>query len=705
MKDVIQNLSNRYGWSIMGNLLKGGNADVYLCEMKEGQKIALKVLRRTDKEAKSRFEYEISFLSTHKDVKGILPILNTDEHSWYTMPQAEPIMNYTQGMKATAILQIFYELCITLSHLHSIGISHRDIKPDNIYYYNGHVCLSDFGLLKDEAYPGMLTTDERGVGAIFTIAPEMLRYPKEADAKKGDVYSVAKTLWILLTREPKGFDGSYYGMNESVGLRYFHHLESEYLALVERLLTSATNYIPELRPTMEQFTDDLQQAIEIQDDVNAAQLAEWSYIRDLLSFGHNVRTFVWTDLTEIVRVMNLVGRTKSANHMMYATGGGLDFEGIQLAAEPGCLKLYTMPSTYPQVIRPKALYYECFESDSWHYFLLDLEPQTPLFSTEDDEEELVLEESLGKYVPIGDFIPYGVYDYDLGNPVPSGAEAVNRLLKGRMLIVLKSSPYNHLTETYDGRHGNCMAQEFRDYMDLGYQYGIHRINCPFKPLPPTLESFSTFSERTETKRLIRKGYSKIKIPLVPSHPSPNSVAEFFVEFKPNFGVEIIDFSRPEPRRCYLAANGKLTCHDPLSAYVLYSRKEAEQQCRVLIQTLQDKFSIASDEDVRFCVKLHMRKTANVRLQFSEQDILRLMTNTDDRKSSKLVVDELGCAHMIPALAEPWNTYSCFSHTFHPRNNECGPYADIMYKDVYTELLSGWNEYVKTGQECRIRFDY
>jgi len=38
--------------------------------------------------------------------------------------------------------------------------------------------------------------------------PEMRRNPDKADGKCADVYSLAKTLWILLTKETKGFEAN-----------------------------------------------------------------------------------------------------------------------------------------------------------------------------------------------------------------------------------------------------------------------------------------------------------------------------------------------------------------------------------------------------------------------------------------------------------------------------------------------------------------
>lgn len=58
------------------------------------------------------------------------------------------------------------------------------------------------------------------MGAVFTISPEMKRNPKEADGKKADVFSLAKTLWMFLTKDEKGFDGVYDYLDTNHSLRH-----------------------------------------------------------------------------------------------------------------------------------------------------------------------------------------------------------------------------------------------------------------------------------------------------------------------------------------------------------------------------------------------------------------------------------------------------------------------------------------------------
>ena len=65
-----------------------------------------------------------------------------------------------------------------------------------------------FGLVE---YPAKadISLPRKDLGPKWTIAPEMKRNPHTADGKLADVYSMAKTMWILLTKEEKGFEGQY----------------------------------------------------------------------------------------------------------------------------------------------------------------------------------------------------------------------------------------------------------------------------------------------------------------------------------------------------------------------------------------------------------------------------------------------------------------------------------------------------------------
>ena len=204
------------------DLGEGGNAKVYLVKEKlSGQQYALKELQNRKEEKKSRFVSEIKIEKENSAIiPGIIPVIVSDcENYWYTMPIAQPVMEFIDEKGLEDIIAGVLQLCETLELLHEKGIHHRDIKPSNIYFYNERFTFGDFGLV-DFPDNDEFTRSDQGLGAIFTIAPEMKRNPKIADASKADVFSLAKTLWMFLSGDEKGFDGVYNYLDESHSLRY-----------------------------------------------------------------------------------------------------------------------------------------------------------------------------------------------------------------------------------------------------------------------------------------------------------------------------------------------------------------------------------------------------------------------------------------------------------------------------------------------------
>lgn len=266
-KDNRDRLGDRFD-IIIDSLGEGGNGKVSLVRDKSsGEEVAVKVLATGGEEKKQRFLDEIQIVEKYAaSITGIIPIIEScPEEFWYSMPVAKAIMKYIKDTEPTVteIVQGIIQLAETLSQLHSNNVSHRDIKPDNILFYNGRFCLSDFGLASFPDNPGEFTRSDKGLGAIFTIAPEMKRDPKHADGKKADVFSLAKTTWMLLTGDNRGFDGVYNPFDPSHSLRYMDHLLNVHLVELERLLAASTNNDPTLRPDMESFRDRMVEWLEI----------------------------------------------------------------------------------------------------------------------------------------------------------------------------------------------------------------------------------------------------------------------------------------------------------------------------------------------------------------------------------------------------------------------------------------------------------
>ena len=99
------------------------------------------------------------------------------------------------------ILKVYEQVLSGAAHLHSLGISHGDIKPQNILVLGDRVKLTDFGcsILPEEIY---IRTRENG-GTILYSAPELAgtiwHKQKSADLFKGDIYSLGVLLYHLVT--------------------------------------------------------------------------------------------------------------------------------------------------------------------------------------------------------------------------------------------------------------------------------------------------------------------------------------------------------------------------------------------------------------------------------------------------------------------------------------------------------------------------
>ncbi len=329
---------------IKQNMGEGGNAIVHLVKDAKGKEAALKELNK-DKitaEKKARFLDEIKVMSNNRDLTSIMPIEDSSiEEYWYVMPIAEPIMKAFEPSKFKnfeCVQDLLISLAVALCEIHGRNLAHRDIKPDNIYLLDGKACFGDFGLVEFPDNPNDFTRSDRGIGAIFTIAPEMKRNPKDADGKKADVYSLAKTIWILLTGETKGFDGQYL-VNGHYTLRNFEGLRGKHLVELENLLQQATNFDPDARPTIEQFVDELKNWKAVAGDSERYQLSEWKFLNQCM-FGEEIpETAVWAEKESIVSVLNVISSLPVFNHMLFSHIGGLDFKRASKASEDGCIEI------------------------------------------------------------------------------------------------------------------------------------------------------------------------------------------------------------------------------------------------------------------------------------------------------------------------------------------------------------------------------
>lgn len=450
-------------WTLIKKIDEGGNADVWLAQHSDGQDGAIKILRNLKDETYARFRNEISVLQKLAGMDGIIPIFETEfpegkgARPWYAMPVAQSSKAFLHNADSKAIVTEFLRLGQTLEKLHDLNIAHRDIKPENILSLNERLCFSDFGLVK---YPDLapITPKKRDVGAKFTMAPEMRREAAGADGLPADVFSFAKTLWILLTGQPLGFDGPYIA-ESSVGIK--NYMGAEYTTILDDLLSDCTQHDPLARPAITEVLARLTEWLRVIDDFQLRNAYEWKEFAQKFFPLQTPEEATWTDLDAIIAVLAEIAKVHSLNHLFFPDGGGMTLTAVRRAEEPGFIDLDTGFAT---LLKPAKLTYVSFGLDTkWDYLRLEAEPvdATGHFPVNAGDYR----EYLSELRP-GEYAHPDVYEYrfDRNLELPEGARSVVRYLKGAMVFFSTSSPYNQNTATYDARHEKMSEAEFKAYM-------------------------------------------------------------------------------------------------------------------------------------------------------------------------------------------------------------------------------------------------
>ena len=147
---------------------------------------------------------EVSILS-NLDHPNIVKYFGTFEDDYYI----HILMEYLKGHDLNKIInlkkytgfeekdmsKIIQQLLKALSFIHSKGIVHRDIKPDNILFSNkkdySTLKLIDFGLATTKS-------DRKSVGTPYFMSPEMINGDS---CPKSDIWSVGIIVYYMLTEK------------------------------------------------------------------------------------------------------------------------------------------------------------------------------------------------------------------------------------------------------------------------------------------------------------------------------------------------------------------------------------------------------------------------------------------------------------------------------------------------------------------------
>ncbi len=252
----------------------GGNATVWEARRSGTEdSVALKILKsRTTGEPYQRFRREIDQVKRLGHIKGIVPIIDSSLPSipsstnpaWLAMPIMQTLRDHLKLVDADLhhVVTSTSEAAHILADLAELGVAHRDIKPENLYVgADGSCVIGDFGLV-DAPDVEPLTSNARAVGPRHYIAPEMINDPANADGRPADVYSLAKTLWVLSTSQNYPLPGEH--RRDVAALLLSTYIGHPLARLLDRLIERSTRTDPAGRPTMREVQDELSKWLDLE---------------------------------------------------------------------------------------------------------------------------------------------------------------------------------------------------------------------------------------------------------------------------------------------------------------------------------------------------------------------------------------------------------------------------------------------------------
>lgn len=238
----------------------GSFGEVWLArDTREGIDVAVKFLEQgSDAPEAERFEREVRSLARLSGIRGIVgirdlgvapdgtPWLVTDYLAGGTLRfqlDVEAWVPWSTDAKAQVAV-LFLPLASALAAAHELGVFHGDISPANVLFDDSsHPWLTDFGMSALSG-SGLGADGVSGCTPAYA-APERLRGAQPGP--RSDVYSLAATLWHVLSGEPRSSsDGQ--GPSEA---------EAADVDPLVGLLKASLDKAPGLRPSAAELVESL----------------------------------------------------------------------------------------------------------------------------------------------------------------------------------------------------------------------------------------------------------------------------------------------------------------------------------------------------------------------------------------------------------------------------------------------------------------
>ena len=197
-------LDNRY--ELLELIGRGGMANVYKAKCHRlNRLVAIKILKSDladSAEFRRRFHDESLAVAqlSHVNIVSVYDVSRSEDLDYIVMELIDGFtlkqyMERRGKMDWREALHFIIQIMRGLSHAHSRGIIHRDIKPQNIMVLrDGSVKVADFGIA---CLANSQTLTQEALGSVHYISPEQARGDR-TDARS-DIYSAGVVLYEMLT--------------------------------------------------------------------------------------------------------------------------------------------------------------------------------------------------------------------------------------------------------------------------------------------------------------------------------------------------------------------------------------------------------------------------------------------------------------------------------------------------------------------------